>query len=157
MWISLSIAVLMGAGTFLSLQRSLVRIIIGVSLISYAVNLLIIYAGGANWRAEPFANVSKEIAADPVPQAFVLTAIVISLATTAFMLALAALGRDDDTKVTENPNELSVLEASGSQAKLLPKNSRWRKRFENYLQTNNVTLEQPKDSSASKLEGENHV
>ena len=56
-------------------------------------------------------------AADPLPQAFVLTAIVISMAATAVMLALTALGRDDDTRNPEDPERTArrnrVLNTTG--------------------------------------------
>ncbi|MDO5077753.1 cation:proton antiporter subunit C [Corynebacterium sp.] len=110
MIIALTIATLMGGGVFLILQRGMVRIVLGMGLISHAANLIILTAGIGAWRGQPFAGTPLEEAADPLPQAFVLTAIVITMATTAFMLALAALGRSDDTRSWEDPEELSPLE-----------------------------------------------
>ena len=53
----------------------------------------------AAWRGEPLADrTAVADAADPLPQAFVLTAIVITMAVTIFMLALAVLGHNDDTQ-----------------------------------------------------------
>lgn len=113
MIIALTIATLMGGGVYLIMQRGMVRIVLGMGLISHAANLLILTAGIGAWRGQPFEGTPLAEAADPLPQAFVLTAIVITMATTAFMLALAALGRSDDTRSWEDPDELSPLETLG--------------------------------------------
>ncbi|OFS18467.1 cation:proton antiporter subunit C [Corynebacterium sp. HMSC27B11] len=98
------IAILVGGGVYLILQRGMLRQILGLSLISHGVNLMILGAGVPVWRSEPLMNrTSAAEAGDPLPQAFVLTAIVISMAATAVMLALAAVGRDDDTASAEDP------------------------------------------------------
>lgn len=98
------IAILVGGGSYLILQRGMLRIIVGITLISHGVNLLILSAGIGAWRTEPLMDrATAGEAADPLPQAFVLTAIVISMASTAVMLAMAALGRDDDTASSEDP------------------------------------------------------
>lgn len=81
------VGVLAGTGTFLVIQRSLSRIILGVGLLANAVNLLILITGGPSGGA-PIAGRADD-PADPLPQAFVLTAIVIGLAVVAFLLALA--------------------------------------------------------------------
>lgn len=85
----LLIAVLVGAGVVLVLERSLSRIVIGASLITYGVNLLVLMAGGR--AGSPPLIGQSEVAdmSDPLPQAMVLTAIVIGLALTAFMLAMS--------------------------------------------------------------------
>lgn len=103
MIIAAIIALLVAAGVYMVMQRGMVRVIIGTTLMSHGVNLLLLAAGIGAWRADPLADrtpVSE--AADPLPQAFVLTAIVISMAATAVMLALAGLGRDDDTRSGED-------------------------------------------------------
>lgn len=98
MIIAAIIAILMGGGVYLVMQRGMLRLIMGITLMSHAVNLLILAAGVGAWRMDPLMDrATPEQAADPLPQAFVLTAIVISMASTAVMLAMAALGRDDDT------------------------------------------------------------
>ncbi|MDO4685076.1 MAG: cation:proton antiporter subunit C [Corynebacterium sp.] len=119
MIIAFTIATLMGGGVYLILQRGMVRIVFGMGLISHAANLIILTAGIGAWRAQPFEGTPLDEAADPLPQAFVLTAIVITMATTAFMLALAALGRSDDTRSWEDPEELSPLETRGRVASYL--------------------------------------
>lgn len=81
------VAVLVGTGTYLMLHRTITRIILGVGLIANGVNLVIVSAGG---RAGQAPIVGREgTFTDPVPQALVLTAIVIGFATQAFLLALA--------------------------------------------------------------------
>ena len=117
MIIAVTIAVLVAGGVYMILQRGMVRIVFGMGLVSHATNLLILATGIGAWRSEPFAERTPlSDAADPVPQAFVLTAIVITMATTAFMLTLAALGRSDDTRTVEDPEEESPLETRGRTA-----------------------------------------
>ena len=117
MIIAVTIAVLVAGGVYMILQRGMVRIVFGMGLGSHATNLLILATGIGAWRSEPFAERTPlSDAADPLPQAFVLTAIVITMATTAFMLTLAALGRSDDTRTVEDPEEESPLETRGRTA-----------------------------------------
>ncbi len=117
MIIAVTIAVLVAGGVYMILQRGMVRIVFGMGLVSHATNLLILATGIGAWRSEPFAERTPlSDAADPLPQAFVLTAIVITMATTAFMLTLAALGRSDDTRTVEDPEEESPLETRGRTA-----------------------------------------
>lgn len=80
---------LIACGVYLLLERSLTRILMGILLASNGVNLL--YAVIAGPAARPaFVNlVPEEEILDPLPQAMVLTAIVITMATTGYMLALA--------------------------------------------------------------------
>ena len=117
MIIAVTIAVLVSGWVYMILQRGMVRIVFGMGLVSHATNLLILATGIGAWRSEPFAERTPlSDAADPLPQAFVLTAIVITMATTAFMLTLAALGRSDDTRTVEDPEEESPLETRGRTA-----------------------------------------
>ena len=83
------IAVLVGAGVYLVLERTLTRVIIGTALITHGVNLLILMEGGRAGGPPLIGATPPEDMSDPLPQAFVLTAIVISLAITAFALAMA--------------------------------------------------------------------
>lgn len=106
MILALTIGVLTTGGVYLVLQRGMVRIVFGLALISHAANLLLLTTGVSAWRVEPLGDGSDiSGTADPLPQAFVLTAIVISLAVTVFMLALAVIGRDDDTHRTPETGE----------------------------------------------------
>ncbi|MGI3779303.1 MAG: Na(+)/H(+) antiporter subunit C [Janthinobacterium lividum] len=80
---------LVAAGVYLILERSLTRILIGVLLASNGVNVLFLVASGAAGGAPITGVTQPQDMSDPLPQAFVLTAIVITLAVTAFLLALA--------------------------------------------------------------------
>ncbi len=98
MIIAATIAVLVTGGVYLLLSRSMVRIVFGMTLISHAANLMLLSTGVSAWRGEPLTDrMDPATVADPLPQAFVLTAIVISMAVTVFMLMLAVLGHNDDT------------------------------------------------------------
>ncbi len=87
------VGVLAAGGTYLILQRGIVRIALGFVLLGHAATTLLIAAGGVGTRAVPFAGAGAD-AADPLPQAFALTAIVIAFGITAFLLALAFRSRD---------------------------------------------------------------
>ena len=84
------VSILFGAGTFLLMQRSLAKVIIGLGLISHGANLFIMLSS-TRTGAPPILSdgVAAASVADPLPQAMVLTAIVITFGVTAFLLALA--------------------------------------------------------------------
>ena len=133
MIIAIMAAVLAGGGTYLVLQRGMLRTIIGMTLISHAANLIILSTGVGAWRGEPLLGTDSaatagasaaQQTADPLPQAFVLTAIVITMAVTAFMLALAGLGHDDDTRIHEDREAMQQLSTAGRRAgKHIPSDS----------------------------------
>ena len=79
---------LVAAGTALALDRSLVRVLLGFVLIGTGVAVLYLVVSGRAGRP-PFVGEPPGSISDPLPQAMVLTAIVISLATIGFLLALA--------------------------------------------------------------------
>lgn len=81
------IGVLFTTGTYALLSRSLTRIVIGVGLIGNGVNLLLVVAGSRPGGAPIVGRLAGST--DPIPQALVLTAIVIGFALQAFLLALA--------------------------------------------------------------------
>ncbi|SEE66988.1 Na(+)/H(+) antiporter subunit C [Ruania alba] len=83
------VGVLVGTGVYLLLERSLSRVVIGVTLISNGVNVLFLIAGGAAGGPPLVGTTEPEQMSDPLPQAMVLTAIVINLGLTAFVLAMA--------------------------------------------------------------------
>jgi len=90
---ALAAGVLYAAGIYLMLRRRLVQLIIGLGLLSNGTNLLIFTAGGLTRAYPPVvpegaAALAKPYA-DPVPQALVLTAIVIGFGLLAFSLVLA--------------------------------------------------------------------
>jgi len=97
------IGVLVGAGVWLSLRARTFDVVLGLTLLAYSVNLFIFAMGRVVVNAEPVLRpgVAPTLAnyTDPLPQALVLTAIVIGFAMTAVLLALALKGRfelDDD-------------------------------------------------------------
>jgi multicomponent K+:H+ antiporter subunit C len=94
--IAIAIGIMGGAGTWLVMRPRSFQVLIGLSLLSYAVNLFIFSVGSLAVDAEPIvrAGVPADLAhySDPVPQSLVLTAIVIGFATTAlFLVVLLAL------------------------------------------------------------------
>ena len=82
-------SILFTVGTYLILQRTLSRVIIGLGLISHGANLLIMLAGSGPANPPVILGIESPPIADPLPQAMVLTAIVITFGITAFLLALA--------------------------------------------------------------------
>ena len=95
--LALGIAVLTGSGVWLVLRPRTFQVIIGLSLISYAVNLFIFGMGRLRIGAPPVLAspeaVDPALYADPLPQALVLTAIVISFAMTALFLVVLLASR----------------------------------------------------------------
>lgn len=85
----LAIGVLITTGVYLLLERSLTRVLIGFILLGNGVNLLFLVAGGRAGGAPLIGETDPADMSDPLPQALVLTAIVITLAITAFVLAMA--------------------------------------------------------------------
>src|SRR5699024_7811363 len=97
MILAASVAVLVTGGVYLTLQRSMVRAVFGMTMISHAANFMLLASGVSAWRGEPInGRTDPAVAADPLPQAFVLTATVITLDITIFMLSTAVFGHDDD-------------------------------------------------------------
>jgi len=94
--VELVLAVIVGglyaAGIYLMMRRNIVKLIIGLVLLSHGANLLIFASGGLTRAQSPLiakdGHVLAPGSADPLPQALILTAIVISFAVTAFMLVL---------------------------------------------------------------------
>jgi multicomponent K+:H+ antiporter subunit C len=90
--VSLAIGIMTGAGVYLVLRPRTFQVLIGLSLLSYAVNLFIFSVGRLNIDEEPIVDSTQLVDvsnyADPLPQSLVLTAIVIGFATTALFLVL---------------------------------------------------------------------
>lgn len=84
-----AVGVLVGAGVYLVLERTLSRIIIGIALMSNGINLLLLVAGGRAGGPPLIGSTDPEAMSDPLPQAMGLTAIVITLGFTAFVLSMA--------------------------------------------------------------------
>jgi multicomponent K+:H+ antiporter subunit C len=95
--VAIAIGVLTGAGTWLLLRPRTFQVVIGLSLLSYAVNLFIFAMGRLRVNAAPIvpagAAPDPSSLADPLPQALVLTAIVISFAMTALLLVVLLAAR----------------------------------------------------------------
>lgn len=116
--LALTVGVIFGCSVFLMLRRSLVKVVIGLALLSQAANLLIFTAAGLNRGTPPLlredGTAHAGVMADPLPQALILTAIVISFGVIAFTLVLfqrayRAVGSDDlDEMNTTDANVLPV-------------------------------------------------
>ncbi len=114
--LAIVVGVLFAISVFLFLGRSFVRVVLGIFLLSNATNLLIFTAGRLTREAPPLIGpheyVPHEAIANPLPQALILTAIVISFALFAFILVLTyrtyqELGTVDTDEMTasEPPEE----------------------------------------------------
>ena len=111
-----SVFLLLAAGVYLVLQNSLLRVAIGLALVSHAVHLILLTSGREGSLAPvlvPGAGV--EGVTDPLPQAFVLTAIVIAMAMTVYlfaaMAALAKRGRRIDVQAAPESDKDQTAEA----------------------------------------------
>jgi len=87
--LSLGIGILTASGIYLILRERTFSVIVGLALLSYAVNLLILASGRLMVGAAPLIQAGQTQHTDPLPQALVLTAIVISFGMTAYVVALA--------------------------------------------------------------------
>ena len=83
------IGILFMTATYLMLSKSLLRIIIGTGLLSHGAHLLLLTMGGLKRGAAPLLGEHAPSYVDPLPQALILTAIVISFGVTAFFLVVA--------------------------------------------------------------------
>ncbi|KEZ47801.1 Na(+)/H(+) antiporter subunit C [Metabacillus indicus] len=86
---SIVVGILFMAATYLMLSKSLLRIIIGTGLLSHGAHLLILTMGGLKKGAAPLLGEEASSYVDPLPQALILTAIVISFGVTSFFLVMA--------------------------------------------------------------------
>lgn len=94
--LALAIGLLMASGVYLILRPRTFQVIIGLSMMSYAVNLFLLAMGRLRMDAAPILSGSRGATsdyADPVPQALVLTAIVIGFAMTALFLVVLLAAR----------------------------------------------------------------
>lgn len=99
---AIAVGVLVAGGVYLILQRTLMQVVIGFVLLGHAVNVLVLSAGGMDRRGLPLIGQGDPgQAADPLPQAFVLTAIVITFGITVYLLALVRAG----SAAEEEPHE----------------------------------------------------
>ena len=119
------LAGLIAVGTALILDRSLVRVLLGLLLIGNGVAALYLVVGGRAGAA-PFVGAAlPEDMSDPLPQAMVLTAIVISLATIGFLLAMSyrlwqLTGTDDVPDDSEDARILRLAREDGASSTFDP-------------------------------------
>ena len=109
---------LFGCGLYMILSRNLVRMLLGLSLLTTAVNLVLFQTGRMKSDQPPLiAEGAAKLAesADPIPQALILTAIVIGFALTVVMAALALRAYRDHR--TLRSDEIHSAEKLGSPAK----------------------------------------
>lgn len=107
--------VMYSVGVYLLLDRSLTRVLLGFLLVGNATNLLIFLSAGKFGAAPIYGETAADEMTDPLPQAFILTAIVITFGVTAFMLALLyrswRLARQDEDAVLDDEHDLEIVEA----------------------------------------------
>lgn len=109
-------ATLFAVGTYLVLQRTLSRIIIGLALLTHGSNVLLIAAG--RWGSAPLVGSGDgQSFSDPIPQALALTSIVLSFAVTALLLALAYRSwlLTSDDAVEDDVGDRAVARVVGTQ------------------------------------------
>lgn len=109
---------LCACGTYLLLGRQLSRVVIGIGLLGHGVNIVLVLSGGDG--GDPaFAGGDSGGFADPLPQALVLTAIVITFGVIAFLLALAyrswRLTADDEVEDDIEDRRIARLDATADQ------------------------------------------
>jgi multicomponent K+:H+ antiporter subunit C len=87
--VAIAIGVLTGAGVFLLLRARTFPVLLGLTLLSYGVNLFLFVSGRLVVASSPLTDQGLEVYPDPIPQALVLTAIVIGFGMTALLVVLA--------------------------------------------------------------------
>jgi multicomponent Na+:H+ antiporter subunit C len=106
--LAITIGCLVTAGVYLLLQRSVIRLLFGIVLLGHAANLVVFAASGLTRGASPIVAPGMIAPpaghADPLPQALVLTAIVIGFAITAFAAVL--LHRSQEEHGTSDVDEI---------------------------------------------------
>jgi len=110
------IGVLYASGIYMILRRSMVKLLLGIMLLGNATNILIFLVGGIVKGKPPIIDINfktfQDIYADPIPQALILTAIVISFGLTAFAIVLLkrvyALINSDDLDDLNTPEEEDI-------------------------------------------------
>lgn len=121
MTVNITLVVLMAAffaaGVYLLLERSLTRVLLGLILLGNGANILILATSGPGGKSPLYeSGIPAEEYTDSLPQALILTAIVITFAVTAFVLGIIyrswVLGREDD--VQDDPEDRRVAGRSGS-------------------------------------------
>lgn len=113
--LSALVALFFGVSIYLMLSKHVIRVMLGIAIFSNAVNMTIFTAGRITREVPPIipagATMADVTAANPLPQALVLTAIVIAFSLFAFMLVLAY--RAYQELGTDNTDEMRVAEPEG--------------------------------------------
>lgn len=104
--IALAIGVLFTVGVYLVLSRSLLRILLGTTLLTHGVHLLLLTMADLKTGSAPLLGEEADAYVDPLPQALILTSIVISFGVSAFFIVLAyrayrSTGTDDVEGIKE--------------------------------------------------------
>ena len=92
---ALSVAALVGAAIYLLLRARTYPVVLGITLLSYAVNLFLFASGRLTRDSAPLTDLDLDHYPDPLPQALVLTAIVIGFGMTALLVALSVRAATD--------------------------------------------------------------
>lgn len=114
-----AIGLLTACGIYLLLRARTFTVVLGLALLSYAVNLFLLAMGRLATHRPPILESDRAAYVDPVPQALVLTAIVIGFGMTAFVIALALRARRDlgndhvDGRETGDSDEATDLPKPG--------------------------------------------
>jgi len=117
--LAITIGALFAAGIYLMLSRNLIRVILGFLLAGHSVNLLLLTTGVGGVPPIVGEADNGEQMADPIPQALILTSIVISLAVSTFLFALAYRNylntRDPEIEDELEPDEFADAEAGAGE------------------------------------------
>ncbi|MBD2862329.1 Na(+)/H(+) antiporter subunit C [Paenibacillus oceani] len=110
LYMAIAIGVLFTVGVYMILTRSLLRIILGTALLTHGVHLLLLTMSRLKTGAAPLLGQKAEAYVDPLPQALILTSIVISFGVTSFFFVLAykayqRLGTDDMEQLKGDEHE----------------------------------------------------
>ena len=111
--------VLVAVGVYLILERSLSRIVLGIAGLSNGINILFLIAGGRSGEPPFVGRADQEDMSDPLVQAMMLTSIVITLALTGFLLAMAYRSwqlRDND-EVRDDREDRAVARRIAAEAR----------------------------------------
>lgn len=111
-WMSVTVGALFSVAIYLMLSKHIIRILIGAAILGNAVNLLIFTNGRLTREVPPIIGANEDVlsamSANPLPQALVLTAIVISFSFFAFLLVLGF--RAYQELGSDNTDEMRVAE-----------------------------------------------
>jgi multicomponent Na+:H+ antiporter subunit C len=119
--LAVTVGGLYAVGFYLLLQRSLMRLLIGVVVLGHGTNLLLQLVGGPPGRVPIVGNSPVETFADPLPQALALTAVVITFALTTFLLALGyrSFGLIGHDEVQDDLEDRRIARGRGAENELV--------------------------------------